>query len=84
MTDADDAWRRFRDDIEELARSFRSEADMEDVKRAANAAIDSVNRVVNDPAVRDGTRRAARSFGDALAATLNQVAESLRSSSRRS
>ncbi|HEX6548884.1 MAG TPA: hypothetical protein VF134_09100 [Candidatus Dormibacteraeota bacterium] len=80
MNESDAAWSRFRAEMDDLARGLRTKADLDEVKRAADAVIDSVNRVVADPEVREGTRRAARSFGDALAATLNQVADSLRSS----
>lgn len=78
MSQADDAWVRFREEVEELARSLRGQADLDQLKRAGEAVIDSVNRVVQDPDVRAGTQRAARSLGDAMAATFDQVADALR------
>ena len=38
-----------------------------------------IDHVAKDPQVRAGTRRAAKSFGDAVAETFRQVADSLRS-----
>lgn len=79
MSQADEAWSRFRGEVEGLARGLRSQADLDELKRAGDAVLESVNRVVQDPELREGTRRAARTFGDALAATLNQVADAIRS-----
>lgn len=79
MSTADEAWDRFRSELEDLGRNLRGQADLEQLRRAGEAVMDSVGRVVQDPQVREGTRRAAQSLGDAMSATLNQVAEALRS-----
>jgi hypothetical protein len=79
MSQADDAWSRFRDEVEALARNLREQADLDQLRQASEAVMDSVNRVVQDPEVRAGTRRAVSSLGDAMAATFDQVAGALRS-----
>ena len=78
MSQADEAWTRFRSEVEALGRNLREQADLDELKRAGEAVVESVNRVVQDPAVRESTKRAARSLGDAMAETLNQVADALR------
>jgi 5-methylthioribose kinase len=82
MTQADEAWSRFRADLEDLGRNLRTQADAEQLKRAADSVMESVNRVVQDPELREGTRRTARSLGEAMVATLNQIADSIRSQKR--
>src|SRR5260370_9699686 len=43
--------------------------------KAADEVFDSLGRATRDPEVRDGTRKAARSFGSALAETFRDVAD---------
>ena len=64
MSTADEAWDRFRSELEDLGRNLRGQADLEQLRRAGEAVMDSVGRVVQDPQVREGTRRAAQSLGD--------------------
>src|SRR6266849_5141130 len=51
--------------------------------QAADEVFDSLGRASRDPEVRDGTRRAARSFGSALAETFRDVADEVAAAIRR-
>ncbi len=51
--------------------------------QAADEVFDSLGRATRDPEVRDGTRKAARSFGSALAETFRDVADEVAAAIRR-
>lgn len=51
--------------------------------QAADEVFDSLGRASRDPEVRDGTRRAARSFGSALAETFRDVADEVAAAVRK-
>ncbi len=51
--------------------------------KAADEVFDSLGRATRDPEVRDGTRKAARSFGSALAETFRDVADEVAAAIRR-
>src|SRR5919197_550567 len=84
------AWDRFESDLKSLGRDFRKhygqgskEVDFQEsinkLAKAAEEVFDSVGRASRDPDVREGTRKAARSFGSALAETFREVADELES-----
>jgi hypothetical protein len=51
--------------------------------KAADEVFDSLGRATRDPEVRDGTRKAARSFGSALAETFRDVADEVAAAIRK-
>jgi hypothetical protein len=86
-------WDRFQSDMSELGDRLRDayqsaptegaraelKASVDRLQEAAEAVFKSIDHVAKDPQVRAGTRRAAKSFGDAVGETFRQVADSLRS-----
>ena len=85
------AWDHFQVDMKalagELRRNYESADDKEkaaeinrsvrDLGKAAEAFFDSLDTATRDPEVRASTKRAARSFGSALAETFRDVVEEL-------
>jgi hypothetical protein len=81
------AWDQFEADIRTVGRDFRrhyagagdTRRELgESVKKLAEAAeevLDSLGRATRDPKVRQGTRKAARSFSELVAETLREVAD---------
>lgn len=84
-------WDRFQADIDALGDSLRDaykaapaegaraelKASVDRLQEAADAVFKSIDHVAKDPDVRAGTRRAAASFGEAVAETFRQVADGL-------
>ncbi len=86
-----DAWRRFQTDVRSMAGELRrhySESDTKDhtveinrslreLGEAADKFFTSLDTATRDPEVRSTTRKAARSFGDALRETFHEVSGEL-------
>jgi hypothetical protein len=92
MTDTKtkEAWDRFQADVKSMAGEIRrhyegvDEKKVDDVSRslrqlgeAAEAFFESLDKTTRDPEVRASTKRAAKSFGSALAGTLREVSDEL-------
>ena len=83
------SWDRFQDDMgtlgEHLREAYRAaptdsaraelRAALDRFQEAADTVFKSLDRVVQDPEVRAGTQRAARSFGTALGETFRMVGD---------
>ena len=86
-----EAWRRFQADVKSMAGEVRRHYDSPDAKEhsaeinrtlrelgeAADKFFTSLDTATHDPEVRSSTRRAARSFGDALRETFHDVSGEL-------
>ena len=93
MTDTNtkEAWDRFQADVKSMAGELRrhyegvdDEKKAAEVRRslrqlgeAAEAFFESLDKTTRDPEVRASTKRAAKSFGSALAGTLREVSDDL-------
>src|SRR5260370_19841707 len=89
------AWAQFEADMkalrDELRRHYEPapsgspdlQSALNKLGKAADEVFDSVGRATRDPEVRDGTRKAARSFGSALAETFRDVADEVAAALRR-
>jgi hypothetical protein len=93
MTDTNtkEAWDRFQADVKSMAGELRrhykgvdDEKKAAEVRRslhqlgeAAEAFFESLDKTTRDPEVRASTKRAAKSFGSALAGTLREVSDEL-------
>jgi hypothetical protein len=89
------AWARFEADMkalrEELRRHYEParsaspdlQSALNKLGQAADEVFDSLGRATRDPQVRDGTRRAARSFGSALGETFREVADEVAAAVRK-
>lgn len=91
------AWDRFQSDLGtlagELRRHYKSIDDdekaaeinrsLQQLGQAAEAFFESLDTATRDPQVRASTKRAARSFGSALAGTFREVSEDLDKAIRR-
>src|SRR5260221_11606196 len=81
------AWAQFEADMKALRDELRRhyapapsgnpdlQSALNKLGKAADEVFDSLGRATRDPEVRDGTRKAARSFGSALAETFLDVAD---------
>ena len=88
---AKEAWDKFAADAQNLAgelrRNYQGAGDQEktaeinrslrQLGQAAEAFFDSLDTATRDPEVRARTKRAARSFGSALAETFREVGDEL-------
>jgi len=93
--DAKTAWTQFEADMkalrDELRRHYEPapsgspdlQSALNKLGQAADEVFDSLGRATRDPEVRDGTRKAARSFGSALAETFRDVADEVAAAIRR-
>jgi len=86
-----EAWDRFASDAQNLAgelrRNYRDPDDekktaevdrtLKHLSEAAEAFFDSLSSATHDPLVRASTKRAAHSFGSALAQTFREVGDEL-------
>jgi len=89
------AWAQFEADMkalrDELRRHYEAappgnpdlQSALNKLGKAADEVFDSLGRATRDPEVRDGTRKAARSFGSALAETFRDVAEDVAAAMRK-
>ena len=89
------AWAQFEADMKALRDELRRHYDpapsgnpdlqsaLNKLGKAADEVFDSLGRATRDPEVRDGTRKAARSFGSALAETFRDVADDVAAAIRR-
>ncbi len=89
------AWAQFEADMKALRDELRRHYDpapsgnpdlqsaLNKLGKAADEVFDSLGRATRDPEVRDGTRKAARSFGSALAETFRDVADEVAAAIRR-
>ncbi len=89
------AWAQFEADMkalrDELRRHYEPapsgnpdlQSALNTLGKAADEVFDSLGRATRDPEVRDGTRKAARSFGSALAETFRDVADEVAAAIRR-
>jgi len=84
------AWDRFEADMKTLGRDFRRQYDeggpgkagdvqesMRKLAAAAEEVFDNLGRASRDPDVRKDTRKAAQSFGEAIAQTFRELADQL-------
>lgn len=92
-----DAWNRFQSDLKSLAGDLRrhykntdDEKEAAEINRslqqlgqAAEAFFESLDATTRDPEVRASTKRAAQSFGSALAGSFREVSEELEKAIRR-
>lgn len=90
-SDTTQAWSQFRDDMRSLGGELRRHYDSPDDQKksaeinrslkalgeAADAFFSSLDTASRDPEVRSRTRRAARSFGEALRETIHDVGDEL-------
>jgi hypothetical protein len=93
--DVKNAWAQFEADMkalrDELRRHYEPapsgnldlQSALNKLGKAADEVFDSLGRATRDPEVRDGTRKAARSFGSALAETFRDVADEVSAAIRR-
>jgi len=93
--DAKTAWTQFEADMkalrDELRRHYEPapsgspdlQSALNKLGQAADEVFDSLGRATRDSEVRDGTRKAARSFGSALAETFRDVADEVAAAIRR-
>ena len=86
-----EAWGRFQSDVKAMAGELRrhyNDSDspkhtaeinqsLKDLGEAADRFFASLDTATRDPEVRSSTRRAARSFGDALKQTFHEVSGEL-------
>src|SRR5260370_15526947 len=89
------AWAQFEADMKALRDELRRhyapapsgnpdlQSALNKLGKAADEVFDSLGRATRDPEVRDGTRKAARSFGSALAETFRDVADEVAAARRR-
>lgn len=89
------AWAQFEADMkalrDELRRHYEPaqsgspdlQSALNKLGKAADEVFDSLGRATRDPEVRDGTRKAARSFGSALAETFRDVADEVAAAVRK-
>ena len=89
------AWAQFEADMkalrDELRRHYEPapsgnpdlQSALNKLGKAADEVFDSLGRATRDPEVRDGTRKAARSFGSALAETFRDAADEVAAAIRR-
>jgi hypothetical protein len=89
VTKSKPPWESFQDDMSSLGDrlhdayrtaptdSARAElrASLDSLQEAADAVFRSLDHIAQDPEVRAGTRRAARSFGNALAETFREIGD---------
>jgi hypothetical protein len=86
------AWDRFEADMRTLGRDFRRHYEegaggkagdlqnsMRKLAEAAEEVFETMGRATRDPKVRDGTRKAAQSFGDVIARTFRDLADEVES-----
>lgn len=90
-------WDRFDEDIKNLASDLRSHyqgskddkrtaelnKSLEQLKQAADSVFKSIETATHDPEVRSTTKRAARSFGTALAQTFRELGDEIDKAVRR-
>jgi len=88
------AWEQFQSDMKSLRDGLKRhyepasqkppdlQASLHKLGQAADEVFESLGRASRDPEVREGTRRAARSFGSALAETFRDVADKLAAAMR--
>jgi predicted phage gp36 major capsid-like protein len=89
------AWDQFEADMRTLGRDFRRHyeegatgkaGDVQDSMRklaeAAEEVFESLGRATRDPKVRDGTRKAAQSFGELIANAFRDLAGEVKSRRR--
>jgi hypothetical protein len=93
--DVKSSWAQFETDMkalrDELRRHYEPAAKgspdlqsaLNKLGQAADEVFDSLGRATRDPEVRDGTRKAARSFGSALAETFRDVADEVAAAVRK-
>jgi hypothetical protein len=89
------AWAQFEADMKSLRDELRRhyepaqsgnpdlQSALNKLGKAADDVFDSLGRATRDPEVRDGTRKAARSFGSALAETFRDVADEVAAAVRK-
>jgi len=89
------AWAQFEADMktlrDELRRHYEPapagnpdlQSALNKLGQAADEVFESLGRATRDPEVRDGTRKAARSFGSALAETFRDVADEVAAAVRK-
>ncbi len=89
------AWAQFEADMKALRDDLRRhyeaapsgnpdlQSALNKLGKAADEVFDSLGRATRDPEVRDGTRKAARSFGSALAETFRDVADEVAAAMRK-
>jgi undecaprenyl pyrophosphate synthase len=89
--DTKDAWERFQADVRNLAgdlrRHYRDAGDakktaeinrsLQQLGQAAETLFESVDKAARDPEVHTSSKKAARSFGAALAQTFRDVGDEL-------
>ena len=87
-SDSRKAWDQFEADMRTLGRDFRRhyeegatgkagdvQESMRKLGRAAEEVFDSLGRASRDPHVREGTRKAAESFGELIAKSFRELAD---------
>jgi hypothetical protein len=89
MAESKSSWDRFQEDMTSLGDRLRTaygtaptdsaraelRASLDRLQEAADAVFRSIDHVAQDPDVRAGTQRAARSFGSALTESFRQLAD---------
>lgn len=90
-------WDRFDEDIKNLAADLRRHYDestdekgaaelnrsLEHLRQAADSVFKSIETTTRDPEVRSTTKRAAKSFGSALAQTFRDLGDEIDKAVRR-
>jgi hypothetical protein len=90
-------WDRFDEDIKNLAADLRRHYDgstdekgaaelnrsLEQLRQAADSVFKSIETATRDPEVRSTTKRAAQSFGSALAQTFRELGDEIDKAVRR-
>jgi len=93
--EAKTAWTQFEADMKALRDDLRRhyepapsgspdlQSALNKLGQAADEVFESLGHATRDPEVRDGTRKAARSFGSALAETFRDVADEVAAAMRK-
>ena len=93
--EAKTAWTQFEADMKALRDGLRRhyepapsgspdlQSALNKLGQAADEVFESLGNATRDPEVRDGTRKAARSFGSALAETFRDVADEVAAAMRK-
>ncbi len=90
-------WERFDEDVKDLAAGLRRHYEqskddnrtaalkrsLEELRQAAESAFKSIETATRDPEVRSTSRRAAQSFGSALARTFRELGDEIDKAVRR-
>jgi len=90
-------WERFDEDVKDLAAGLRRHYEqskddkrtaalkrsLEEVRQAAESAFKSIETATRDPEVRSTSKRAAQSFGSALAQTFRELGDEIDKAVRR-